>query len=1656
MASITRSADAHTILAGYTVRNLVFESETIRIYRALRDEDGLPVILKLPRDGQYTREAMRSVQHEYAILQHLQSTRTARVHALKWQEGLPVIVMADHGGESLQQVLEQADLALEESLKIAVEIAAALAEIHASNTVHKDINPSNVIYNSRTGDVRIIDFGNASYLRREQVHAVPPQAVPGTVEYIAPEQTGRMNRSVDFRTDLYSFGATLYKILSGKLLFDADEPIEWFHCHIARQPKPLAQVDATIPVAVSAIVMKLLEKNAEDRYQTARGVWFDLQHCLQQLREHGRVQSFPLAKHDVSDRFQIPNRLYGRHQERDALLQALDDACLGDARLILISGPPGVGKNRLIQELQEPMAAQRGYLVKGRFEHAHRAIPYSAVKEALDGLVRQLLTESDLSLQAWKEKIMHALGSNVGLIIQLVSTLELIVGPQPSPPPLPPVESERRFMLALLKFVQLVGHKDHPLAVVLHELQWADKGSLRLLNMLLSAVESSHLLIVGTYNDQAVSSSSALDAMQDRFRAHGARVLDIKLRPLQHQDIEALLADTLQTAIERVSPLAKVVEQKTAGNPLAVELFLGAQRQQGLIAFNPTQGKWEWQLEQISNQQITDNVVELMADRLQALAEPASRLLQLAACIGGRFSQSLLATLATRDPYALTESLQEAVLEGLILPVTGGTQPLGQAGLATEVQFDFAHDRIRQAAYLLLGETERLAVHQRLGQLLLAQSTAAEQEERLFEILHHLNLAADLIDDPEERVQLCRLNLAAGKRAKNAASYPAAFGYFDKALSLITAGGWCRHYDLMLELHVQTAETAYLTGRHDALDALLEAGLRETRDILDQVALYQVRIAALIARGELLQAVELAKPILAELGHRYPAKPTRLHIFIRMLTLKLRLRGKSMADLRRLPAMTDQKHLAAMRIGESIGSAAMFAQPLLLPLMIMHAVDVSLTHGHSPQSHSTYAGFGMILAGVLGQVNRGYDFGRLALALRQQSGVPRYPGRTLHVFSSLVQHWKEPLRETLEPLKEARQQCLESGDFEYAIHAASVYVSNALAAGRDLQHLREEVSELLRSYRALGQGPLLHHLACYQQYILCLLGESENSARLVGEAYDIDQQLPQLEQATDQASLYTARFTQMLLDYLFGQYEQALAQARRARALQAAVQGFYATATYLFIDSLSCLGVIAESKTPNFRRRLLRRAASNQRRLKRLAKQNPANFLNKYLLVQAERLRVQGRDFAAHTKYDHSIALAQQEGVLHEQAIANELCGSMHLRAGRLTIAEPYLWRAHELFHRWGAVAKVEDLERRYPQVFVQPQLKGTGSAGTTVFDDVNLTSLMKALRVIASEQVHSRMVAVIIRTAIEFAGAQYGLLALRNAQGELCIEAEAEVDVAEIKLLQSLPLAQHADVSQAIVNYVARTHESLVVNDALADAAGIPGLSQDAHVRRRQVRSILCLPILAGAADRAELIGILYLENNRASGSFTRERFGMLEIICIAAAGRLELSRKAAVDGLTNLFNHDYFQNMLRQEVAAASRYRRELALIMLDIDHFKRFNDTWGHQLGDQVLREVAELIQAGSREEDTVARYGGEEIAVILPGARADEARQVGERLRQSVEAHVLEVAADKTAQVTVSVGLASLGPAAPDAVSLIQKADAALYRSKAEGRNRLTVA
>lgn len=1627
------AADEFPRLDGYSLLERLAEGKSSRVFRAKRLRDGLPLILKIARDQQ-PRTAAR-FEHEYAVLRRFRSAGIVSARGLEHDQGRLILVLEDFGATSLDRVCESGPLPLELALDAAAQVAEALSTVHEAGLLHGRVCPANIVRNPQSGTAKLIDF--ADTCAPGQLAAVPETAQAQVLPYLAPERTGRLNRSVDHRADLYSLGATLYELLTARPLFAVSEPQEWFHCHIAREPAPLGTIDAGIPPVVADIVLRLLAKSADERYQSAQGVAADLRRCLELLRTEGRIETFPLGRRDLAEQFRIPQRLYGREQELERLHNAYQRCAEGAAELVLLGGPPGIGKSRLVQELRKTVTAQDGYVITGKCDQLQLDTPYQPVASALRELLRQLLSESDAQLQHWRQQFSSALGNQAQLMIELVPELERIIGPQAPAPQLPALEAERRFTRLFQQFTRVFCRPTRPLVIFIDDLQWIDAGSLKLLELLFDDRQAQHLLVIGSYRSD-IERPQLLAQSLSHLRTRGTRIEHIELAPLDAAALKTLVAETLPGKIAERDSLAGLVRDKTGGNPFFAERFLEHLHQQQLIVYDIDHGIWRWDEEKIRRQRITDNVADLMSANLARLSPASRELLQIAASLGSRFRLQLLAIATGRDRAEILRGLREAQTAGFIVTVED-TQ-------GDPDEFEFTHDRVQQAAYELIPASQRDARHLGIGRALQRGLSPSEQERALFEIVGHLNRGRALLSEEAARLELAQLNLLAARRSGTA--YETALHYLRMGLELLGDGGWELDYPLCLQLHLEAASAALRCSAYDCMDALLDAALPRARDLLDRASLQEIRISSLIARSRMEEAISTALPILRALGHNYPDEPRDRHIVAALIKLRWILHGKSMDDLRGLPEMTDPRQRMAMRIGSSIGTAAMIAKPKLMPLMILRGMETVATYGYCEQGPPLIAAYGLILCGALGQVQRGERFGRLALELTERFKASRVEGRVLHVYAAFIQHWSTALQDTLPQLRQAFSTALDNGDFEYAANAASIHAMHAFMAGMNLDRLNELLDTHYEALANVRQGDSAYYLHVIHKAVAELRGGRHDSElALLAETYQARLEL-------DRAIQVVANLAAIELNIYFGRVDDALSIADTfntdASGLVSSTPGAYMKVHFHWLNALAHL-LRCHTARGAERRRLLRAARSSQRRVARWARGNPANTLHRQHILNGERLWLAGREWEAHAAYDQAAALAAEQGFQQEHALALERAASMHLAAGRTLIGEAYLRRARDAYRHWGAHAKAAALEQTHDWL-TDTAISEADAPRTRSID---VTALMKALKAIAGERVHGRMVEAIMATAIEFAGAQRGKLILRNHKAGLCVEAESSVDQERMRILQSIPLGECSDLAQTVTNYVIHTGESVVVDDAQRGSDILPGLERDPHVAAAGVRAILCLPIATGDDDKRDLIGLLYLENNRAGGSFTAEQLDVLELVAMSAAGRLELSRRAAVDGLTQLYNHEYFQNMLQREFAQARRHNRPLSLILVDIDHFKRFNDTWGHPVGDRVLKEVANSLKESCRESDTVARYGGEELAVILPEANLATAAEVAERVRLAIEQTSVEHEGVQL-HVTVSAGVATLSESVAEHGQLIKLADEALYRAKAEGRNRVALA
>ncbi len=1485
----------------YQIHRKIYESPNSTVYRASRERDKRSVILKvLKKDHPSPGETAR-YKRENEITGGLDLKGVIRAHGLEKFQGDLAIVLEDFGGESLK-ILKDRGLFepdadhLASFLEIGVSLAETLGDIHAANVMHKDINPSNIVFNPDTRALKIIDFGISAVLPRENSVIKKTGILEGTLAYMSPEQTGRMNRSLDYRTDFYSLGATFYELLAGRVPFQSTDPMEMVHCHIARQPAPPRKRRPAIPGPLSDIVMKLLSKTPEDRYQSAYGIKADLLECLAQWRAKGAIDSFPVGQWDVSDHFRIPQKLYGREREIDHLMEAFDGVNRGRAEMLLVSGQPGVGKTALINEIHKPIVRRRGYFITGKFDPYKRNIPYASLIQAFQDLARQLATEDEERIDSWREKLLASLGPNGRVITDVIPEMEWIMGKPPAPPELSPAESRNRFNLAFRNFIGVFTRQGRPLAIFLDDLQWADSASLKMIQLFMTDPDARSLLLIGAFRDGEVGASHPLMLAMEEIRKAGAIVRHRVLSPLKNVHVNTLIAEALHCERNESAPLASLVLRKTLGNPFFVNQFLQRLYEDRLIEFDGAKGAWRWDLAAIRDMAITDNVVELMSDKIRTLSPDAREVLKMAACVGGRFDPRTISIVAEKTLEETVRAFMEPIREGLLLPVSdvrfrnsdveGASEPSGAPSGAV---FRFPHDRIQQAALSLVPEAKQTEFHLRIGRLLLSHADARQRKERIFDIVNSLNLGKNLLADPGERTDLARLNLSAGKKARASAAYEPALAYLETGIGLLEEGSWETEYDVTLALYTRAAEAAYLVADFERMEGFMEIALGRVDALPDKVELIELRIKSLFARNRLQDAIGEGLRILHALGCRFPANPNRLHTALGLVKTRLALGRARRRELDRMKAMKDPVMLAAVRILVHVFISSFRARPGLAPLVALKIVDLSLAHGCAPRTPLGFAAYGMILCGSLGKIDDGCAFGRIAVALAERSDTKISAARTRFVVESMIRHWKNHVGETLAPLLDIYRSGLETGNIESASLALFRYCDHSYFAGKSLDKLSREMAAHGKVIEKFKQENTLFYTRIFRQAVLNLMGRAKDPRRLEGEAYSESNMVPIHEAANDKGAIFKVLLHKMILFYLFDRPGRAMACADRAGALSMSPGPFFTLAFY-FYDSLARLAALPNLDRKR-QRQTLRKVAANQKKMKRWARHAPMNHLHKYNLA-----RIRERDSRAMEYYDLAIEGARENGFIQEEALANELAAGHYVSKGRENIAGVYLRDALYLYRKWGAHAKVDALEKKYSSV-PRRSLEPPGEAAThggpptdegagtsrPGRDALDFSTVIKASRAISGEIVLSNLLYRLMRISLENAGAQKGFLMLEES-GRFTLAARGEVGRRDITVHASNPMDEHEEIPSAIVQYVARTRKTLILNDAVREGA----FTNDPHVLKHTSRSIMCIPII----NRGKLNGVLHLENNLAPGVFTPERVEVMRLLSSQVAISIENAR--------------------------------------------------------------------------------------------------------------------------------------------------------------------
>jgi PAS domain S-box-containing protein len=1416
-----------------------------------------------------SRSILDRLAHELSLKDELEAAWAVRPLQVERGSGRTMLlVLEDPGGEPLARLLGL-PMDVGGFLALAIGAATALGKLHQRGLIHKDIKPANILVHCADGHVRLTGFGIASRLSRERQAPEPPETIAGTLAYMAPEQTGRMNRSIDARSDLYALGVTLYQMLTGVLPLTAADPMEWVHCHIARQPVPPGERLESVPAPVSAIIMKLLAKTPEDRYQTAGGVERDLRRCLAGWEARRCIDDFPLGLQDTPNQLLIPEKLYGRDREIATLLSCFDRIIkTGVPELVLVSGYSGIGKSSVVDELHKVLVPARGLFASGKFDQYKRDIPYATLVQAFQSLVRPLLSKSDTELASWRHALLEALGSNGRLMIDLIPELKLIIGDQPPVPELPPQQAQSRFQLVFRRFIGAFARPNQPLALFLDDLQWLDAATLDLLEVLLRP-DLEHLMLIGAYRDNEVAPAHPLMRKLDAIKAAGGKVVEIKLSSLAQEHLGQLVADALRCELERAAPLAKLVHVKTGGNPFFAIQFLSSLVEEGLLTFDHDGARWSWDIDRMHARGYSDNVVDLMVGKLTRLPTEAQNALQHLACLGNIAESTALSTVLGISERQLDTTLWPARHQGLVERVAGA--------------YRFVHDRVQEAAYGLIPEQLRGEAHLRIGRLLAAHTPPEKPEKATFDIVNQLNRGASLMTSMQEREQLAALNLLAGERAKASSAYVSALNYLTAGAALLAEDCWVRRRELSFALELNRAECEFLTRALAEAEQRLETLSAHATDPVERATVACLRVDLYVTLDQSPRAVAVGLDFLRHLGIEWSPHPTAEEARREYERIWSTLGDRPIEALVELPLLSDPASLATLDVLNKLALPALYTDANLLSLVSCRAVNLSLEGGNCDASSLAYTVLGFVAGPRFGDYQAGFRFGQLGYDLVEKRGLKRFQTRIFFNFGSLVIPWTRHIRGGRDLVRRALETANQSGDLNFEASCYAHLNTNLLAAGDPLDEVQREAERGLTFALKMRFRLAIDRVRTQLGLIRTLRGLTPTFGSFDEEGFDehlFEYGLANNPGLALAEGWYWIR--KMQARFFAGDNAGAVEASGRAQRLLWTSPSMFETAEFSFYDALvhaaSCHRAPPEERQQHFSA-----LVAHHKQLEVWAEHCTENFENRAALVGAEIARIDGRAFDAMNLYEQAIVSAQANGFVHNEALANELAARFYIAYGFEQIAYLYLRNARDCYLRWGADGKVRQLDAMYPRLRMEEPAPASTSTIAASVEQLDLASVIKVSQAISGEIVLEKLLEMLMRTALEQAGAERGLLIFsRGAEQRIAAEATTEGDLVTVHPRDEGVAA--TVLPESMLHYVLRTRESVILDDATSHYL----FSADPYIFQRRARSILCLPLI----NQRKCIGILYLENNLTPNVFSPGRVALLKVLASQAAISLENSR--------------------------------------------------------------------------------------------------------------------------------------------------------------------
>ena len=1511
----------------FIITEKIYESKNSIIYKGKRKSNNENVIGKT-LSGEYpSPDFLLRFKSEYELLTRINISGVIKVFEMEKLNDRPIFFMEDFVGLSLKDYIKNEKVYLEEFIDITIKVIKILKQIHEKNIIHKDINPANILFNPETRQIKIIDFGIATELLKENPSTISSDLLEGTVYYISPEQSGRMNRTIDYRSDFYSLGVSLYQILTNVLPFNSHDTLEIIHSHIAKKPELPHEIDNRIPEVISFIILKLMAKDAEDRYQTCDGILYDLEECWKRLKNSGEIKQFPIAQKDFSNKLQIPEKLYGRAKEVTQIMKTFHSATKGNAKVLLVSGRSGIGKSALVGEIHKPILEYRGYFIAGKYDQYKRNTPYRAIIQAFQNILNQILTESSESLARWKSRLELALGNNGKVITDIIPELELLIGKQPVVPELSPGDSQNRFELVFQNFIHALCDITHPIGIFLDDMQWADLPSINLIKSIILNPDSKYILVILSYRDNEVNTTHPFQLAVEEIKKNGIEIKHILLNSLSLFDVNHLISDTLSCNKADTSDLAEVIHLKTGGNPFFVnEVFKNLYEQNLILAPNSKDetAKWSWDIEKIREVKLADNVIELMVEKIEKMADSRIQILKLAACIGNHFRMDVFAKVLGIPEKDSNLELAFLANEGFFL--------IG------DNQARFVHDKIREATYTLITEEERIQNHYTIGSVYLELAGEERTEEYLFPIVNQLNQGRTLLKETEKK-KFIDLNIMAGNKSLLSGAYEAAEKFFQIVEETLPKDHWEHNYEESLDIFSKKALTEYLATNYESAEFTFAVILRYAKSTLDKISILEIKAMLYTSQSKMRDALDIATEALSVLKVSLPKNPNDLSPLPEILKIKLKLRNKPIQSLLNLPLLKNKEQLSILRLLNACFAPSYISKPALFPIIALKMVNSTLNYGISPISPFAFVALGMIQGSALGDFSLGYEFGKLAIDMVNKYKFETIKSRVYFVFAFTVNHFKNHARTSQPYLAESIQSGMDNGDILYTAYSVNHIVFQSFSMRQNLASVSEKFEHYRQIHIKLKQDDVRDMFSLIEQATFNLRGLSSDIFMLCGTVFDERITIPKWIDSKNSTTLNAYYLMKIIIEYLLGDKNKVLEYEALAVVHENGNFGTLFIPDHVFFESLALCHLYEQYlKTDKNKdnNNYLQRIKKNQKRMKKWADSCPANFGHKYYIIEAEVHSITDERILALQAFEKGIELAKEHEYLLEEAIGNELCAKFWMRNKREKYAKIHITEAHYAYKKWGCLPKVQKLEEEFPYLQSLTNSKGNDisfstvhlTASSTSSNSLDVKTVLKASQAISGEIVLDKLLSRIMKFVIENAGAQKGYLLLPD-QDKLRIEAFGEIN-SEIKVLQSIPLNSDEYLPEVIVNYVLRTKESLVI----ADATKYAMFATNEYIITKSIRSILCLPIL----NQGKLIAILYLENNLTTGAFTPDRVEILNILASQAAISME--------------NATLYQNMLKLNLS----YERFVPSQFLTLLGKENVTDV---RLGDQIQKEMSILF-------------------------------------------------------------------------------------------------